>query len=155
LKLPDNQMELKFSKKKQTAYKEKRKNPKVHIAEDELQKQCNDVLEAYRIRYIRLPDWVWLWLKKSAPMSIMNYMSKVFTGMPDNIAILPLNDKYNLALCLELKTETGKLHGKQKHWSKELKVQISRNPDETIAIIEQFVSDAEKIKTILSEDKTL
>jgi hypothetical protein len=139
-----------FSKKKQLAYKEKRKNPKVTISEDALQKQCNDVLEAYRIRYLRLPDWLWLWLKKNAPMNILNYMSKVFTGMPDNIAILPLNDKYNLALCLELKTEKGQQHGKQKHWSKELKVQLSRNPDETIAIIESFLEDAEKLKELLS-----
>lgn len=136
--------ELLLSKKKQLAYKQKRKNPKVTISESALQKQCDDTLDGYRIIYLRIPNWVWKWLKQNAPVSLMNYMSTRFAGMPDSIAIKPLKGKYNLALCLELKTEKGRLHGKQKRWAKELNVQISRSPEDTIKEIEEFYYTEDK-----------
>jgi len=38
-----------------------------------------------------------------------------------------------------LKTKTGKLHGKQKTSEKEIAVQISRSPDETIKKVNEFL----------------
>ena len=134
--------ELKFSKAKQTAHKRKKPVPKVTITEDQLQGQCNDTLNAYRMRWLRIPDWIWAWLKQNAPIQIMKELSKRFGGMPDIIALEPVGD-YNLALLLELKTETGKLHGKQKHWKG---AQISRDPDKTIETITQFLKDAEVLR---------
>jgi len=130
-------MDLKFSKKKQLAYQNKPRQPGLDITEDELQGQCNDTFDGYRIRYLRIPDWVWKWLKQNAPKHLLKEMSKRFGGMPDAIA-LKKGEKYNDALMLELKTKKGKLHGKQKDWDKEFNVEISRTPDDTIKIIEEF-----------------
>ena len=130
-------MDLEFSKKKQLAYQNKPRQTGLDITEDELQNQCNDTFDAYRIRYIRIPDWVWKWLKQNAPKHLLKVLSKIFGGMPDAIAFKK-GEKYNYALMLELKSKKGKLHGKQKHWNKEFNVEISRTPDDSIRIIEEF-----------------
>jgi len=134
-----------FSKQAQTGhYGNKSRLVKHEIAalqytEDQLQTQCNDLLDAHRIRYLRIPDWIWSWLKLNAPVQVMKELSKRFGGMPDNMCIKKIDDKYNLLMALELKTKTGKLHGKQKTWEKEIAVQISRSPDETIKKVNEFL----------------
>jgi hypothetical protein len=76
----------------------------------------------------------------------------VFGGIPDTIALIPISDKYMLCCAIELKTQdskkrpVGKAHGKQKHWGTDLVAQISRSPDESIRIVEQFRRDAEEMK---------
>ena len=135
-----------LSKNAQLKYRTKRKNPAVIIKESQLQRQCDDYLEAFRIRYIRIPDGVWGYLAYKASESVKIWFRKIFGGIPDNICILPINEKYNLCLALELKTKTGKLHGKQKHWSKELAVQISRSPEDTMQIIDEFVKEADRLR---------
>ncbi len=137
---------MQISKSKQLAYRTKRKKPKVHIKESQLQKQCDDYLAINRIKYLRIPNWIWNWLRHNAPIEIMNYMSERFGGMPDNICLIPIGEsKYNLALCLELKTETGRIHGKQKQWMKDLHVVISRSPEDTMHLIKLFEWKAEKL----------
>lgn len=137
---------MQYLKSKQLAYRTKRKKPSIIIKEDALQQQANDYLEAKRIRYIRIPDKVWGWLAYKATEAIKLWFRKIFGGIPDNICILPINEKYNLCLALELKTKAGQLHGKQKHWSKELAVQISRSPEDTMRIIDAFECETERIK---------
>jgi len=134
-------------KSKQLAYRHKRRNGTPAIKEDALQKQANDYLELKRIRYIRIPDAIWRWLAYKASEYVKKWFRFIFGGIPDNICIIPINDKYNLCLALELKTKTGKLHGKQKHWSKDLAVQISRTPEDTMQIIDEFINEAERMKT--------
>ncbi len=135
-----------LSKKAQLKYRTKRKNPGVIIKESELQKQANDYLEAYRIRYIRIPDGVWGFLAYKASEGVKLWFRKIFGGIPDNVCMIRINEKYNLCLAMELKTKTGKLHGRQKHWYKDLAVQISRSPEDTMEIINNFIKDAEKMK---------
>jgi len=137
---------MQILKSKQLAYRIKRKDGKATIKEDALQQQCNDYLEIKRIRYIRIPDSVWRWLAYKASEAIKKWFRFIFGGLPDNICIIPINEKYNLCLALELKTETGKLHGRQKHWSKELAVQISRSPEDTMRIIDEFECEAERMR---------
>lgn len=112
----------------------------LQCTESQLQKQCNDLLEAHRIKYLRIPDWLWTWIKLNAPEQVKKELSKLFAGMPDNMCIRKLDDKYNLLMALELKTAKGKVHGKQKTWAKEISVQISRTPDETIQKVNDFLS---------------
>jgi ribosomal protein L44E len=107
--------------------------------ESQLQKQCNDLLDAHHIKYLRIPDWIWSWLKLNAPVQVVKELSGRFGGMPDNMCIRRINDKYNLLMAVELKIEKGKLHGKQKNWYKEIAVQISRTPEETIAKVNDFM----------------
>ena len=133
---------LEFSKEKQTAHKRKRKNPVLNLTESELQTQLNDTLDAYRIKYIRIPDFVWYWIKRWAPLEVINALSRYFGGMPDNIALIPLGKKYSLVLSIELKAKGRKKHGKQKHWQSI----ISRSPEDSIKIIEKFIIDASQIK---------
>ena len=148
-------MELPHSKQSQTAYKKKRKRPKVTIKEDAIQKQCDDLLIALRIKYLRIPDWVWKWLKENAPVSVISELSGKFAGMPDDLPLIKLTEKYSLCLGLELKTEAGKLSTKQKRWIKEVGGVVSRSPDDTIEIIDRFIKDADIIKNLISKNEGL
>lgn len=138
---------LKFSKEKQVN-RSKRKKPILKVKEADLQRQANDMLNAYQIKYIRIPDSIHAWITKNAPEEVKIFFRHVFGGIPDNVCLIPITEKYNLALCLELKSATGKLHGKQKHWKKELAVQISRSTTETIGIIEEYLEEAAYLKEV-------
>lgn len=133
------------TKEQQTGrYGRKARQAKKHVialqcTESQLQKQCNDLLDSLRVKYLRIPDWIWSWLKLNAPVQVVNELSERFGGMPDNMCVRKLNDKYNLLMALELKTAKGKLHGKQKTWEKEIAVQVSRTPDETIQKVNEFL----------------
>jgi hypothetical protein len=134
-----------YSKSQQTGqYGRKARQTKKSVValkctESQLQKQCNDLLDAHHIKYLRIPDWIWSWLKLNAPVQVVKELSGRFGGMPDNMCIRRINDKYNLLMALELKTTTGRLHGKQKTWAKEITVQISQTPDDTIASVNDFL----------------
>ena len=125
--------------------KRKRKAPVLDITESQLQEQLNDTLNAYQIRYIRIPDSIWHWLKRNAPVEIVKIMSDAFGGMPDNVCMIPISDKYSLMLDIELKVKGRKKRGKQKHWQST----ISRTPDENIKLIEEYIEQAEVIKEVL------
>jgi len=115
--------------------------------EDALQRQLDDMLAAYHIWYIRIPDKIWKWLAMCAPQSIKVWFRGVFGGIPDSLPMLRISDKYMLCCPIELKTAKGKLHGKQKHWEGQgIPVQVSRSPEQSIAIVRQFLADAEDMK---------
>jgi len=137
---------MQIPKSNQLAYRNKHRKPFVYMKEDVLQLQANDYLELKRIRYIRIPDTIWRWIAYKATEAVKIWFRKIFGGIPDNICILPINKNYNLCLALELKTAAGQLHGKQKHWSKDLSVQISRSPEDTMRIIDKFIAEAERMK---------
>jgi len=122
--------------------KRQRRNPTMDITEDQLQGQLNDLLNAYQIRYLRFPDYAWQWLKRNAPIEVLKALTNAFGGMPDNICLIPIGEKYSLALGIELKVKGRKRHGKQKHWQSV----VSRTPDENISIVDQFLKDANHIK---------
>lgn len=122
--------------------------------ESDLQNQLDDFLAAYRIWSIRIPDAVWRWIAWKAPQGVKKWWRGIFGGIPDVLPMLRVSDKYMLCAPIELKNKAGKLHGKQKHWEgREISVQISRSPDESIAIVDQFRRDAEKIRSMLNEIK--
>ena len=118
----------------------------LHVSEALIQEQLNDLLEAYHIDFIRIPDGVWRWIMFNAPAGIQAYFKKTFQGIPDNICFLPLDDKYYLAIKLELKTQTGQLHGKQKHFAKTENWIISRSADDNIKVINEFLEKAKQIR---------
>ena len=135
-----------ISKSQQTGrFGRKARNTKKTIValqctEAQLQVQCDDLLAALHIRYLRIPDWVWAWLKLNAPPQIIKALSDRFGGMPDNMLIKRIDGNYNLLMALELKKDTGRLRGKQNNWYNEIAVQISRSPDETIANVNAFLA---------------
>ena len=140
---------MQITKKSQLAYRTKRKKPKVYIKESGLQLQCNDYLAIKRIKYFRIPDWLWKWLAKSMPEEILIQLRSMWGGLSDNTASIPISDKYSLTLHLELKSTKGKLHGKQKVMAKELPIQISRTPEESMKIIDSFIDEASWLKALL------
>ena len=135
----------------QTYFKEdmrkrrKRKAPVLQITEGQLQEQLNDVLNAYQIKYLRIPDSVWKWLKYNAPVEVVTAMSRAFGGMPDNLCLVPIGEKYSLAIGIELKVKGRKKHGKQKHWQSVL----CTTPDENIKTVQEYLDMVEIIKEVL------
>jgi hypothetical protein len=85
-----------------------------------------------------------------APQSIKIWFRGVFGGIPDSLPMVRVSDKYMLCCPIELKTAKGKLHGRQKHWEGQgIPVQVSRSPEQSIAIVRQFLADAEEVKKSL------
>ena len=124
--------------------KRQRKSPVLDITENQLQDQLNDVLDAYQIRYLRIADWVWEWIKKNAPVEIKKELSKRFAGMPDNVPLIPIDDKFSLSMPIELKVKDRKKHGKQKHWQST----ISETPDTNISLVQEYLDTVEIIKLL-------
>jgi hypothetical protein len=119
--------------------------------ESDLQKQLDDMLVVLGIWFIRVPDGVWRWIAWKASEHVKKWFRHVFGGMPDTLPMIKISDKYMLCAPIELKNKKGQLHGKQKHWEgRGIAVQVSRSPDESIAIVRRFQEDAEKIKKWLT-----
>ena len=125
----------------------------IKMPEEALQVFVDDYLTNFRIVYFRIQDGFFRWIKMNAPMGIQKWFFGMFGGWPDNTLFLPIDDKYSLAVSLELKTATGKLHGKQKTNSKKIPWQIARTPEEAMVIIERAKKDVEKIKLMMGEQK--
>jgi len=149
--------ELKFSKRKQTASRGNKRKLRISeirkkegycdAPESAIQKQCDDLLKIYRERYgmesMRMPDCVWRYLKQHAPAYIVKEASEWMAGFADHNVFMRLTDKYSLALHLELKSKTGRLHGKQKNKSDKIPYQISRSPEKTVEILNKMIKDIE------------
>ena len=126
-----------------------RKAPVLQITESQLQEQLNDVLNAYQIKYLRMPDSVWQWINKNAPVEVKTALSWAFGGMPDNVCLIPIDGKYSLSIGIELKVKGRKKHGKQKHWQST----VSETPDTNIALVKEYLEAVEIIKTLWRKDK--
>jgi len=158
-------------------YREKRsgkdKKISVTVPESALQQQMDDMLNAYRIKYIRIQDSQWKWLKRIEMMLDNSKTTneqigstirktfkgfdftfkKSFAGLADNILIEPISDNYNLCLCAELKTTTGKLHGKQKLFEKKVAVQVLRSTQQNIDAINAYKKQIEKCKKCMIDER--
>jgi hypothetical protein len=134
---------MKFPKRK---WSEESAGPAYTGNEAQLQTQLDDMLSALGIWFLRFPDGFFRWMKMCAPPGIQRFFFGVFGGIPDTLPMIRISDKYMLCCPIELKSAKGRLHGKQKHWEgRGIAVQISRSPEETIAIVTQFQKDAEKM----------
>ena len=129
-----------LTKNRQLAYRKRRKaTTGLDITESQLQQQLEDSLDAYGVKYMRIPDYAWSWLKRNAPVHIVAALSRYFGGMPDCMCMIPISDKYSLALGIELKVKGRKKHGKQKHWQSV----VCRTPEENIEAVQKFAYDAD------------
>jgi len=145
-------MEAKFSKNKQLAYKNKRKDiPKGAKTEAPVQSATNGILENMQIPFFRVPDRLWFWLKTKCPAWLLKDCSKHLAGWPDNMAFIPITNKYLLACPIECKSRTGKMQGKQKKLGTKLNYQIPRSSDDALEIITAFIKDAEIIREKILE----
>lgn len=139
--------------------KRTRKNPTIKVPESKLQGQMNDVLDAYHVWYIRIENRFWLWLRKQYEAKnisddMYGTFCETFKGMPDNVCIRSISEKYNLCMAPELKTVKGKRNKDQKKWASEISVPILRTTEENEKAVIDFVAEAERLRKNrnLSED---
>ena len=130
--------------------RKKRKNPVIKVKESQLQKQLNDTLNAYSVRYIRIENVFWNWLVKmhsagKCPDEVFFPFVDRFKGMPDNMCFVPIGEKYNLCAALEEKTLTGKQNIDQKEWAREMNVQVLRTTEENENAVKRLLHLAELI----------
>ena len=138
------------------------------LKESEIQKQLNDLLDVYGLKYIRIEDWVWLGLKNvltymqlKLPNSkytkllhgILEELSSQFSGMPDNMIFYKVSDEYCLCFPLELKSKKGTKGKKQKKWSSKIGGRVSRSPDQNIEFVQEFIEISNDVKQFLNERK--
>jgi hypothetical protein len=130
---------------------------KAEIPEESLQVFADEYYQIKHIRYIRIPDGIFRWIKMKASTGIQKWFFGMFKAMPDNLLLLPLG-KYMLAVPIELKTQdkkgraVGQLHGEQKHRAEEENWIIARNQQEIMTATEQAEQDAEKIKEYIKNN---
>jgi hypothetical protein len=145
---------LMFPKKKHLQ-PEVSKSMKAEIPEESLQIFADEYYQIKRIRYIRIPDGIFRWLKIKAPAGVQRWFFGMFGGYADNTLLIPIG-KYLLAVPIELKTEdkkgraVGALHGKQKNRAEEQNWIIARNQQQIIDATERAEKDAELLKEFLS-----
>lgn len=124
--------------------------------ESTLQAFANEYLELRKVDYFRIEDSFFGWVKMKAPTGVQKWFCWMFGGRPDNTCSIPIG-KYSLTLPLELKTEdkkgrkVGRLHGKQKTNSRRENWTIARSPEAIKKEIDNFIDDAEKLKTIIEK----
>jgi hypothetical protein len=132
-----------ITKESQLAYRKKSPRARAIVPEASIQSAVDDYLAVINLRSVRIPDAIWRWIAAKAPTGVRMWFGRVFGGLPDNIVLIPLNERYALALLLELKTTAGQLHGKQKTESKRLPWRVARSVEEAVEIINQAERDAE------------
>ena len=126
---------------KPNRHRAKRVKLRPSIPESQLQKMCEEYLDLINLTYIRLPSSILsaVFGKQSTmPFKMRQFMSSIVKGVAD-LTILHPNGYY---LCVELKTETGKLSQAQKNWGKPLgkNYQVVRSFDEFKELIDQWKS---------------
>jgi len=137
-----------------------RKNPTIKVPESGLQKQIEDTLDAYHVKYVHIEDSFWSWfnagyannLPKNVPPEIYYPFVEMFAGMPDIVSWIRINDNFNLSWTPELKTLKGILKKKQKKWASEISVPILRTTEENVNGVVSFIKEAEKL-ILLQKDK--
>lgn len=137
-----------FTKKDQLKYRKKSTVEKVE-PESHLQKRVDSILKFYHLKNIRIHSSFWRWVWFHCPVKIKKLFTEYFTGMPDNIMFLPLDDNFSLCLQVELKTKIGKQNAAQKKWAKEISVVICRDDKEFQEILKKYFDLQKKIRGIL------
>ena len=116
-------------------------------SEASLQSFTDDYLAVLHIDNYRITDQMWAGLNMLGRTSaqaagIVMAWKKTFGGkLPDNLLYRRYGEQFCLMMPLELKSATGKLHGKQKTEAKETGWTVCRTPEEVIAAVESFTRE--------------
>lgn len=119
-------------------------------SEAPLQKFTDDYLEWQHIRSIRVPDKVFNYI--NAPFARVEEWFKIwfnsqFAGMPDNTVLIDIGGGYLLGLPIELKSRTGKLHGRQKSAARVESWRVCKSPE----AVEREIKEALRIADVVKE----
>jgi hypothetical protein len=141
-----------LSKQAQTGRYARQKYRKPKTPESTLQSFTDDYLSALKIKYTRIPEGFWSFLHAVAHgTAFLAAFRKSFGGQPDNQCFIPVSNKYSLTLSLELKSASGRLHGRQKAEAKRLPWQIARTPEEVRKIVSDFQKEAKRVGDYLGD----
>ena len=90
--------------------------------------------------YLRLTETLLkhIFTNPTIPVHIKKILADELGGWPDNMAFIPVSDRYCLACLIENKSDKGKLHGRQKIKAAELPYNIIRSDKEAEALIADF-----------------
>jgi hypothetical protein len=115
--------------------------------ESVLQDFTNKYLQLKGLTYLRLPESLFaaIFRNPNIDVWIKRHIKEAIAGWPDNLVLLPIGNGLNLALALELKSETGKLHGEQKVLDKQIELLVARTPESVESAIKAFEIWANKL----------
>ena len=113
-----------------------RARSKNSVPESALQKQVEEYLDWNGYNYIRIPDelYRYVYAMQFVPIWIKKIISKYVAGVPD-ITILKKEGVY---VCIELKTESGKLSVAQKRFRDSVGVEnyhVCRSLDDVVMVL--------------------
>lgn len=109
-------------------------------AESDLQRQCEEYLEYLPdVVVIRFPDVAYrtIFASRNIPAYVKRMIAVYVKGIPDLILLKDRGDKVE-ALAVELKTATGKLSQGQKNFGNKVKVNVIRDFDTFVAVVNKF-----------------
>jgi hypothetical protein len=111
--------------------------PKAKESEATLQAKTNALLDYAGIEYLRMSSDLYrcIFANPTIPIHIKRFIKEQIAGWPDNMIFLPISDKYNLSLNIELKTSIGKQNHRQADLARRIAIQVLRSEDEVRAAI--------------------
>jgi hypothetical protein len=118
--------------------------------EEDIQNQMNDMLEKSGTEYRRIPGCVWDFLRRHAPIGVMQALCRTWKSKPDNLILIPVSKKYSLAVEVELKNKNGVMSGGQENYADRMPVTLSRSTKENEEIFLGAMKDAERVRGFLS-----
>ena len=121
------------------------------LSEASLQRFADDLLAVKGLPHIRVPDAFWRWIYANVPARIRQWFFSLFGGLPDCTIFLPLDDRYSLALLLELKRPGGYLRPGQREAARRVPWVVVRSPEEIMQALDAAQRTADAIKKFTSE----
>lgn len=113
--------------------------------ESTLQSNCESYLNLLHIPYIRIPDVLYSvifgnsYASKRIPVYVKKVISGFLKGLPDLIILKEMQGTiYNKALCIELKSKTGRLTKEQRQFGAILNLVVVRSFDDFKNIVNEF-----------------
>ena len=109
-------------------------------AESDLQRQCDEYLEYLPdVVVIRFPDAAYraIFASRNIPEHVKRIIADYVRGIPDLILLKDRGDKVE-ALAVELKTATGKLSQGQKNFGNKVKVNVIRDFNTFVDVVNKF-----------------
>jgi hypothetical protein len=120
----------------------KKEKPVGYETEDLIQEPTNELLDKMQVPYFRIPD----------SMNAKD-IRHALCGMADNVLMLPIGRGYCLCVNLELKSATGKMHGKQKTLARDLDYKIERTIEGVAAVAMEMKSMARYLRKCIENYK--
>ena len=109
------------------------------MKERDIQILAESYLDILGMLYVRVPDSLWAFVKKSMNFRLLGLCSKFLSGMPD-LVIFGFDENGNSkVLLIEIKTQKGILLDSQKKWHTKTKVHVCRSFEEIKDLVDFFI----------------